>query len=701
MSAVAAPAGAFAKPVRWPWIFVALFVSLAVAGSVLVVVNHESMLDQAPFIVAFGMFGVVGALVLSRVRRNPIGAALLYGSALTSLSYVGGELATWLAARGTTHGVVVVTGALLSTAGWILGILPVLLFLPLLFPDGRLPSARWRPLAWLNLGVLVFLAVAIVLGDATLTGSSDTVKIPNPFYLPSLDRLSISDAVVSLLLVGCLAAGVVSLIVRFRGADPVQRQQIKWVVASLVFVLFAFTASTVVGELGGNSELVDTILSGLAFISIPASIGVAVLQHRLYELDVVVRKTLIAGTLALVVIAVYATVVWLFGVVAAEGESSATVFVIALLLGVAFRPVTRFARRIADRFVYGRRATPYEVLTEFSGRVGEAYATDDVLGRMAQILGQGVGAETARVWLCVGGRLRSASSWPEGARAAAELTVDGDAMPGIPGELAVEVRDRGELLGALSVAMPANDPMTPAKERLVRDLASQAGLALRNVRLVEELKASQRRIVAAQDLERRRIERNIHDGAQQQLVALTVKMRLASSLATKDGEKAATMLEQMQAETQTALEDLRDLARGIYPPLLADQGLPAALQAQARKSAVPVDVSPDGVRRYPAEVEAAVYFSVLEALQNAAKYASATRVAVRLGEDGGWLTFEVEDDGRGFELSGARAGTGLQGIADRLAALDGSLDVRSRPGAGTVISGRVPVAARAADEARA
>ncbi len=258
-----------------------------------------------------------------------------------------------------------------------------------------------------------------------------------------------------------------------------------------------------------------------------------------------------------------------------------------------------------------------------------------------------------------------------------------------------EVRDRGKLLGALSVAMPPNDPMTPAKEKLVRDLASQAGLSLRNVRLVEELRASQRRIVSAQDQERRRVERNIHDGAQQQLVALTVKMRLARSLAGKDADAAERMLAQMEAEAQTALEDLRDLARGIYPPLLADKGLSAALEAQARKSGLPVEVSPDGVGRYPAEVEAAIYFSVLEGLQNIAKYADASHVEVRLGATETRVRFEVRDDGVGFDPSSTGYGTGLQGIADRVSALEGSVDVRSTPGEGTVLTGELPVRPRA------
>ena len=197
--------------------------------------------------------------------------------------------------------------------------------------------------------------------------------------------------------------------------------------------------------------------------------------------------------------------------------------------------------------------------------------------------------------------------------------------------------------------------------------------------------------MAAQDEERRKLERNIHDGAQQQLVALAVKARLTRTLTERDPAKAAEMLEQIEAETQSALEDLRDLARGIYPPLLADKGLEAALSAQARKSPVPVTVTGDGIGRYPQEVEAAVYFSVLEALQNIAKYADATRAEVRLGRDADALTFRVHDDGRGFDPDAIDYGTGLQGMVDRLAALDGSVSVTSRPDDGTTVDGRIPV----------
>ncbi|MFL5738561.1 MAG: sensor histidine kinase, partial [Actinomycetota bacterium] len=250
---------------------------------------------------------------------------------------------------------------------------------------------------------------------------------------------------------------------------------------------------------------------------------------------------------------------------------------------------------------------------------------------------------------------------------------------------------QGELLGALSVEMPASDPMNPAKGRLIEDLAAQAGLVLRNVRLIEELRASRQRLVAAQDEERRKLERNLHDGAQQQLVALAVKLRLAEQLAERDAEKTKETLAALQQDTQDALENLRDLARGIYPPLLADKGLGAALEGQARKASIPVEVSTDDAGRYRQDTGAAVYFCCLEALQNVQKYANASNAAVALSQADGKLMFEVTDDGAGLDPASTGYGTGLQGMADRLDAIGGRLEVRSRRGEGTTIVGSVPV----------
>jgi signal transduction histidine kinase len=262
------------------------------------------------------------------------------------------------------------------------------------------------------------------------------------------------------------------------------------------------------------------------------------------------------------------------------------------------------------------------------------------------------------------------------------------------------VSHAGERLGALTLAKRPGEALTPVEGRLAAQLAAQAGLVLRNARLADQLKdrmtelhASRKRIVEAADGERRRLERNIHDGAQQQLVALSVMTRLAETSVDSDMEGARAMVVQAQADAAGALENLRDLARGIYPPLLAEQGLAAALDAQARGSPVPVTVEAEGLRRYPQETEAAAYFCVLEALQNVAKYAAASQAAVRLTGSAGAFGFSVTDDGTGFDAGSAGYGTGLQGMADRVAALGGDLQVRSEPGHGTTVTGRLPARA--------
>ena len=350
---------------------------------------------------------------------------------------------------------------------------------------------------------------------------------------------------------------------------------------------------------------------------IPASVGIAVLKYRLYDIDVVIKKTVVFTVVASVLTALYLGVIAL----ATVGTVSRVVVGIVLLL-VTFNPVRRAARSLADRVVYGRRATSYEVLADFSEHMAETYATDDVLPRMAQILAGATGATRATVWLMVGGELRPAAA--SGGDPPPAIAAPGGTLAEISDDVVAEVRHHGELLGALSVTTPPNDPFDPARRKLVNDLASQAGLVLRNVRLIEELKASRQRLVAAQDEERRKLERNLHDGAQQQLVALSVKVRLAQQLTTRDAERASAMLEDVQTDATDALENLRQLARGIYPPLLADKGLVAALESQARRAPMPVRIRGEDVGRYGQDIEAAVYFSCLEALQNVAKYAEAT-----------------------------------------------------------------------------
>ena len=575
----------------------------------------------------------------------------------------------------------------------------------LLYPDGHPPSRPWR---WPVVGLVGGTAVAI-LGFLFRPGPfnnwlEDGILYENPLGVDAFAE--IGPAVITLGTVIALLSALSTVIAvrqRFRRATGEERQQMRWLVyvASLAGVFFALqwilgiTADIFFPDKTGPVFEVFFALTALTIVlGVPAAYLVAIFRHGLWDLDVVVKKTvqygvLVAGFIAVVGLVFVAIPTLFLGVGGGAGDP--VPIAIGVILTAGFMLIRTRARRWANRVVYGKRATPYEVLSEFGERVGETYSTEDVLPRMVQLLGEASGARTARVWLRIGDEMRVEASWPPGVAIPPSVAVRADELPTFGNDKAFEVKHQGELLGALTVSPAADDPMNPTKEKLIRDMAAQAGLVLRNVRLIEDLRESRRRIVSAQDERARALERNIHDGAQQQLVALSVQLRLAEGMVERDPAKARTLLADLQARTVETLEDLRDLARGIYPPLLADKGLPAALEAQARKSPLPVTVQPDGVGRYGPDVESAVYFCCLEALNNVAKYAEASTVEIRLAHANGELRFDVIDDGRGFDTASKGSGTGLQGMADRLDAIGGRLEIASAPGAGTTVTGRLRV----------
>jgi signal transduction histidine kinase len=574
--------------------------------------------------------------------------------------------------------------------GWIsnwVWVIPVtlLLFLLLLFPTGELASRRWRPVAWAIGGFMTLLGVSAMVFAA--------VNWSNPFG-PDQQKGGLAAIVAIPFFAGLAAiplsmiASFTSLALRFKRSHGDERLQLKWFVTAAAVVVLTFSLNVLV-----TSTVVE-IANTLSLLFLWFAIGVAVMKYRLYDIDVVISKTVVFGSLIVFITIVYAGLVVGLGTAVGNRRSPVLTAIAAAVVALAFQPIRGWAQRLANRVVYGKRATPYEVLSEFAERIAGAYSSDDVLPKMAGMIAAGTGAERTVVWLRVGNELHAeASSTELPQKSVLPVTGGDDPSVTIEGETAVPVLHQGELLGAISIRMPPNEPLSPAGERLVTNVASQAGLVLSNVLLVEELRASRQRLVAAQDAERRRLERNLHDGAQQQLVALAVKQGLVASLVTKDPEKASALLATLQEETNEALENLRDLARGIYPPLLADQGLGAALASQARKATVPIEVDAGGVGRFGQDAEAAVYFCCLEALQNVAKYAEASRAQVRLRAQDGQLTFEVTDDGRGFDVSRTKLGSGLQNMADRLDALGGTLEIHSRPGDGTTVAGRLPLLA--------
>jgi signal transduction histidine kinase len=635
----------------------------------------------------------LGTLIASRRPTNAIGWIMLALGTILGISVV------------TDHVALRALGVGVSPHGWprwptwvhnwignlALGAL-ILLFL--LFPDGRPLSRRWRWVAGVAIAYSIGYAAAIALDPAPVQLSTLLPSVRNPVGVPALAGFGGSLAFLGIFVL--LVLGGAAILLRLRRSIGEERQQLKWfayatcvsVGVLIVGVLLAFTPQT---------QTLSDAAFGAAFvvgfsIAVPGAAALAILRYGLYEIDVVINKTLVYFSLAAVITAIYVGIVVGIGaVIGSKGNTGLSILATAIV-AVAFQPIRDRSRRFANRLVYGKRATPYEVLSEFADRMAATYSVEDVLPRTARILADATGAARADVWLRVGAELHVAGSWPSAPSDELIPLADPEA-PDVPGATRVAaVRHQGEVLGALSVQKMAGDPLTPTEDKLLTDVASQAGLVLRNVRLIEELRASRQRIVTAQDQERRKLERDIHDGAQQQLVALAIKANLARSLVGRDERKEAELLDQLKSEAQDALENLRDLARGIYPPLLADQGLVVALTAQARKSPMPVSVEADGIGRFSQDVEAAVYFCTLEALQNVAKYAKASGATVQLSRGDGHLDFEVADDGVGFDQKAQGSGTGTQGMADRLAALGGELLVVSSPGAGTTVTGKVPVA---------
>jgi signal transduction histidine kinase len=374
------------------------------------------------------------------------------------------------------------------------------------------------------------------------------------------------------------------------------------------------------------------------------------------------------------------------------------------IVALGFEPVQSRLERRATRAVHGGRPSPYDVLSRFAEAVTGPHG-DEVPVRMARMLAEGTGARWAQVWLSVDDGLVLAATWP------AEAVAD-EHPPGVtvlPGRRLRTVRLAGEVLGVLRVREQDHQPLTPVEERLFAGLAAQAGVVLHGVRLraqlaqrlvqlsarAEELRASRERLVETQDAARRRLERDIHDGAQQHLVALAVNLRLAETLAAKSPERAQQVLAAQATAARAATDTLVELSRGIYPRRLGDDGIGPALRTAVATSPVPVTVDDTGVDRYPREVEAAVYFCCLEAVQNAVKHAGARHVDVRLTAESDGLAFAVTDDGSGFDPAAAARSGGLANMRDRVDSLGGRLDWDSATGGGTRVSGRVPVSTAA------
>jgi signal transduction histidine kinase len=692
-----APPGAARPPAPWlAWALAGLSFALAALWLAMVIAFQREVgsanivFDRSSAVIAVA-YPAVGLLIAVRRRGNRIGWLMI----TIGLSFALSCTAHAYAERGPLTGphapVAGQWADWLGTWVWVPGWVFLVTLLLLLFPDGHPPSPRWRPAIWAT-----FVSVGLMIVGTWLDPDPNSRSTyHNPTAIPAgrglAGMLEVGGAVLGIATaVVCLAG----LVIRFRRSRGEQRQQMKW---------FAYAGIATLVLLPGNTVLATTpVLQVMGYVDVillPVAIGIAILKYRLYDIDVVISKTMVYAVLAAFITAVYVLLVVGIGTLAGfGGRPSLGLSILATaLVAVAFQPVRVRAQRLANRLVYGTRATPYQALSALSEQVGGTYATGELLPTMARIVAEATGAARTDVWLRSGGELTDEAWWPAEAGSRPAVALAGGALPAAPGgERMVPVAHDGELLGALSVTKKRGDAFTPTEERLVGNLATQAGLVLRNVGLSEQLmarladlRASRERLVTAQDRERRRLERDLRDGAQADLAGLAGKLGDVARALDHDEARAKALLNEVTAEIATALASLRELARGIYPPLLADLGVAAALDAQARKAAIAVSVEAEGIGRYPQEIEAAVYFCTLEALRSAAGHAGASCASVRLWARDGELRFEVSGDGHG----NGRWGADLRAMADRIDALGGEIRVDPDHGAGTTINGRVPAAA--------
>jgi signal transduction histidine kinase len=375
------------------------------------------------------------------------------------------------------------------------------------------------------------------------------------------------------------------------------------------------------------------------------------------------------------------------------------------LVALGFESVRSRIENAATQWVGHGRGSPYDALSRFSDSVlgdGDGDEPPGLPLRMAQLLAEGTGARWTQVWLMVDDVPELAASWPPDAVDAAIGSAD-------PHLRSLDVVLAGERLGMLRLQEHEDQPLTPVEERLFSGLAAQSGLVLRRSRLraelsrravelsarAEELQVSRGRLVDALDVERRRLERDIHDGAQQHLVALVVNLRLAQKVADRSPERAGAVLAQQVEAVDSAIATLVDLSRGIYPRALADEGVAAAVREVVATSAVPVTVTDNGIGRQAQEVEVAIYFCCVEAVQNAVKHAAATLIAIELAVAGDVLTMVVRDDGVGLAPDTVLEGGGLGNMRDRMDSVEGRLVVRRGLSGGTEVLATVPVGRRA------
>jgi signal transduction histidine kinase len=651
-------------------------------------------------VVVIAAWAGAGTCVTTRRRGDRIGTVALGGAGL-------GVLAMVFAGTDHPRPLSVVLG-LLAGCG---------LHLLLALPDGTLGDLARRTAA----------IAGYVVG--ALTGLAAPAHGSNPGTWPFV----ILWAVV--LLVGLSASNV-----RYRLASAVDRQRMQWIGWAMA-VAAELSLIVVALRLMAAWPPHPTVFVFAATVLIPAAIVAGTNARTIARVDQLLTHTVsLAGLTALVIVA-YVAVVVALGRSLRDGERSLLLLSMVAALGAAIVSVplrTKLADA-ANQAVYGELVAPEEALRTWGSRLTRAIPLDELLLQLTESLRKSMRLAAAEIYTGGDGRYELAAGVPhrdtpplllgdKEQSVVAKAGVSGGTwldvwMPQLaPGKSAntrvAPIAHGGALLGLIVLTRRDDgEQLSDEDDRVLTELARQVALALHNVQLDSALQASlaelqqinidlqesRLRIVTAGDAERRRLERNLHDGAQQHLVAMAVKLRIVEELIEDDPNEATKVVEELREALKDAIAELRALAHGIFPPLLSSGGLREALPAAASRAALPTTVETAGTGRYTPEIESTVYFCCLEAMQNAGKHAGDdAEIEILVCDDGRTLTFEVADDGAGFDPSpGGAVGHGFVNMTDRLGTVGGRLHVSSSPGAGTKVRGEIPLSMEAAPLAHA
>jgi signal transduction histidine kinase len=690
------------------------------------------------------VIGLTGSLILWHRPSNRIGMLLTLTGLAFGLSVLAGGVLEFAGVHGGVPGVL---SQLALAFAWLAPTLalPWALFL-LWFPDGRFTNRGWKRFFMAATAGSLALALAGYLLSApggSLPVLSLVARAPanvgGPLAASAWPPLVYFSDTLSLVLP---LVSLVSLAQRYRRSSAVVRQQIKWLVTSSAVTIAGDIIASSVQNSGGAAHAVSVAIVIIVNPLPVTAAAAAIFRYRLWEIDVVVSRAVMYAVLWAVLSVILLIPALATGLLAGGSGALAAVG-LALLVTLAFQPARARLERLVERVVYRDRPRGYALLTRFGDTLRAATGAGEIAPHLAEAIRSGLGASWAAVWVHVtadrdgaprsDGALRQVAATgiepgpsvllsPETAarlRSSPARALTGD----IPSELrllwagttaaaAIPLVAGEELIGLLACGQRPGDPLGEHDHELLAQFARESALALRNLRLeaqlrerltqiekqAEELRHSRQRLVGVQDEERRRIERDLHDGVQQQLVALAAQLRRASMTMPSDARR---LLERLAPEAEEAVFALQDLARGIYPSVLADQGLAAALRTQAARMPMAIRLQAEpGLAgwRFDRDLEAALYFVTLEAMANAQKHAPGAAVTISLrGADARRrVVLEVHDDGPGFRQRPGMPGTGLQNMKDRLAAVGGELSIDSQAGAGTRVRAEAPVADQAA-----